>query len=190
MIVRRTLVALSFFVACGVAWAQKQTLTMDTASSQVHFNLSDPLHAVHGTFRVQNGSVFFDHKGGTMGGRIAVDAASGQSGNGARDKKMTEDELKANKFTTVTFDPQRYNGTLAPTGDSEIVVDGVFTLLGTPHEITVPMKVHMDGTHCKAVGSFTIPYVKWGLKDPSILMLRVGKDVAIDLVLVGEVSGS
>ena len=187
---RRFLIAFVLLIACGTALSQKQTLHMDSASSEIHFNLSDPLHAVHGTFHMQDGSIAFDRKDGTMSGRIAVDAASGQSGNGTRDRKMTDDELKASEFTMVTFDPQRYSGTLNLTGDSEITVVGVFTLMGTPHEITVPMKVHVDGSRCRAVGSFTIPYVKWGLKDPSILMLRVGKDVAIDLILVGNITGS
>ena len=123
-----------------------------------------------------------------MAGTIAVDARSGNSGNGGRDKKMTEEELKAPSFSTVTFAPKRFSGRLAPTGDSSIVVDGTFTLLGTPHEISVPMQVHLDGSQCKAAGAFPIPYVKWGMKDPSNFILHVGKEVTIDLILVGTVT--
>lgn len=168
--------------------AQRQTLNLDPANSEIHFTLGDPIHAVHGTFRIQTGVIAFDHKDGQMNGTIAVDARSGDSGNSSRDKKMTDDELKAPSFSTVTFAPKHYSGPLAPSGDSTITVDGTFTLLGTPHEISVPMNVHLVESQCKATGSFAIPYVKWGMKDPSSFILRVGKEVTIDLVLVGLVA--
>ena len=122
-----------------------------------------------------------------MGGSIAVDAASGQSGNAKRDGKMASDELKADSFRSVTFSPKHYTGTLAPSGDSTLTVEGTFTLLGTPHPITVPMKVHREGPAVSATGSFIVPYVQWGLKDPSIFVLRLGKDVTIKLSLAGTI---
>lgn len=90
--------------------------------------------------------------------------------------------------TTLTFQPQNYQGTIAPTGDSTIQVAGAFTLHGTSHDIVVPMQVYIDGTHLTAKGSFVVPYVKWGLKDPSVFILKVVKEVHIDLNLVGTVS--
>jgi hypothetical protein len=47
------------------------------------------------------------------------------------------------------------------------------------------MKVHVSGDQLHATGSFAVPYVQWGLKDPSTLMLRVNKEVQIDLSLNG-----
>ena len=84
--------------------------------------------------------------------------------------------------------PHNYQGTIAPTGDSTIQVSGTFTLHGTPHEITVPVQIHMDGSNCTVKTHFTVPYVKWGLKDPSVFILKVSKDVDIDLTLVGHLS--
>ena len=167
--------------------AQEQTLQIDPAKSDIQFTLEDPLHAVHGTFHVQSGSVRFA-KEGRMSGTVAVDAGSGDSGNGSRDKKMRNDELKAPTFSTVTFAPKRYTGALAASGDSNITVDGTFTLLGTPHEISVPMQVHLSDRACKATGTFDIPYVQWGMKDPSNFLLKVGKVVTVNLTLVGPVS--
>lgn len=173
----------------GAALGQKQTLHLDANKSEVHFNLKDPLHAVNGSFKVKDGTISFNRKDGAMDGGIVVDAGSGRSGNDTRDQRMAKEELKTESFATVTFAPRRFAGNLGTSGDSEIAVEGTFTLLGTPHEITVPLKVHMEGTQCRAAGSFTVPYVKWGLKDPSWMMLRVGKDVVVDLVLAGSVSG-
>ncbi len=65
---------------------------------------------------------------------------------------------------------------------------GIFTLLGTPHEITVPMLVHLDGKGANAKAHFVVPYVQWGLKNPSFLIWKADDDVAIDLNLTGTLS--
>lgn len=175
-------------LAGGSALAQQQVMHVDTAKSSVQFTLGDPLHSVHGTFRLESGEISFASAGGQMSGAVVVNAASGDSGNSSRDKKMTNDQLKASTFTTVSFKPQHYTGTLNPTGDSNITVDGVFTLLGTPHDISLPVHVHRDGNHLDATGTFIVPYVKWGVKDPSNFLLKVSKEVSIQISLTGTVS--
>ncbi|HUY95275.1 MAG TPA: hypothetical protein VMU71_08240 [Terracidiphilus sp.] len=52
------------------------------------------------------------------------------------------------------------------------------------------VQVHIDGENLAVKGSFVVPYVKWGLKDPSVFILKVAKEVHIDLDLVGTVSGA
>jgi hypothetical protein len=72
--------------------------------------------------------------------------------------------------------------------DSAIQVSGVFTLLGTPHDLTIPMQIHIGDSKATARTHFVVPYVQWGLKNPSFLFWKAEKDVAIDLNLVGQVS--
>ncbi|MDE3103590.1 MAG: YceI family protein [Acidobacteriota bacterium] len=177
--------ALAWTMAATAAQAEN-VYRIDPAKSEVHFTLVDVLHTVHGTFRLQPSEITFAPDGNAMGGMIVVDARSGVSGNSIRDHRMTDEELKAPSFSTVTFAPRRFKGTLPASGDGKIEVVGMFTILGSSHEITVPMQVHVEGTQCKAVGSFPVPYVAWGLKDPSTLMIKVEKQVAIDLVLAGQ----
>jgi polyisoprenoid-binding protein YceI len=137
---------------------------------------------------VQSGSIDYDQSASKISGGVVVAAGSGKTGNDSRDKKMNKDVLKVQKYTSVSFAPKSYTGTIAASGDSTIQVAGVLTLLGTPHDITIPMQVHIDGTRCTAQAHFVIPYVEWGLKNPSFLVWKAENDVAIDLSLVGRLS--
>jgi len=181
---------LTFLLPLGltVAAQAQQTLTVDPSASSVAFALTGTGHEVHGTFHVTSGTVQFDRSAPKMSGSIVVSAASGDSGDNGRDKNMHNQVLDVEHYADVTFQPLSYQGSIADSGDSTIQVAGVFTLHGTPHDITVPMQVHIDGTHLTAKGSFVVPYVKWGLKDPSIFILKVAKEVHIDLNLAGTVT--
>jgi polyisoprenoid-binding protein YceI len=143
---------------------------------------------VNGTFHVHKGTVEFDPGAKKISGSVVVAADSGDSGEPGRDKKMNSDVLEVAKFSEVTFAPKSYRGTIAASGDSTIQVTGTFTLHGTPHDLTVPMQIHIDGRSLTAKTHFTVPYVKWGLKDPSVFILKVAKEVDIDLTLAGNVT--
>jgi polyisoprenoid-binding protein YceI len=181
---RNALILLTAAVSPCIIHAEDK-LSLDTNRSEVHFTLTDTLHTVQGTFRIQQGEVTFDPASGKASGSILVDALSGQSGNSVRDHRMAKDELKATDYKTVTFAPTRFTGTFNPEGDSTLQVHGLFTLIGTPHEIDVPMQVQVNGQQIHAVGSFVVPYVQWGLRDPSTFMIKVNKEVHVDLDLSG-----
>jgi polyisoprenoid-binding protein YceI len=172
------------------AYAQHQTFTIAPDASTVAYSLGGSAHDTHGSFHIKDGSIDFDRTAGTISGSVEVAAGSGNSGNQSRDKKMTNDVLDATHFADVTFVPHSYQGTIGPTGDSTIQVTGTFTLHGVPHDITIPMQVHIDGVHCVAKAHFSVPYVKWGLKDPSMFILKVSKEVDIDLTLAGNLSSA
>ena len=143
---------------------------------------------VNGTFHIQSGSIEFDRSAARMSGSVAVLAGSGKTGNDSRDKKMNKDILKVDQYATVSFAPKAYTGTIASSGDSTIQVSGVITLLSNPHDLTIPMQIHMDGSKATARAQFVVPYVQWGLKNPSFMFWKAENDVAIDLNLVGQVS--
>jgi polyisoprenoid-binding protein YceI len=171
-----------------IVFAQSKTLTVKPDQSEVVFSLGDVLHSVHGTFHVESGSVQFELNSPQMTGSVVVAAGSGKSGNDTRDHRMSADVLNAPQFAEVTFNPKHLNGSISATGDSTVQVDGVFTLHGTPHDLTVPMQIHIEGESCTAKTHFTIPYVKWGLKDPSTFLLHVSKEVNMDITFVGQLS--
>ena len=175
-------------ILAPAAFAQHQTVVVNPGASEVKMTLKTTHEIVNGTFHVQSGSFEFDRGTPNISGSITVDAGSGKTGNQSRDKKMDKDVLKASQYTTVSFAPKTYAGNIAPSGDSNIQVTGIFTLLGTPHEITVPVQMHLDGGSAIAKAQFVVPYVQWGLKNPSFLFWKADNDVAIDLNLVGTLS--
>jgi polyisoprenoid-binding protein YceI len=180
-------VALALIFA-PAALAQHQTFVVNPYASEVKMTLKTTHEVVNGTFHIQSGSIEFDRRAQTISGSVVVAAGSGKTGNDSRDKKMNKDILKVDQYTTVSFAPKIYTGTIAPSGDSTIQVNGVFTLLGNPHDLTIPMRIHMDGSKATAKAQFVVPYVQWGLKNPSFLIWKAENDVAMDLNLVGQVS--
>jgi polyisoprenoid-binding protein YceI len=172
----------------SVLSAQQQTFTVNPDTCRVAFSLGGNTHHVDGTFHVRSGSIKFDQGAQTISGSVIVAAGSGNSGDSGRDKKMNADVLDVAHYTDVSFVVKSYQGTVAASGDSTIQVTGVFTLHGTPHDLTIPMQIRVDGSALVAKTRFQVPYVQWGLKDPSIFILKVAKVVDIDLMLAGSLT--
>ena len=173
-------------ILAPVALAQHQTFVVDPNASEVKITLKTTHELVNGAFHIQSGSIEFDRSTPKMSGSVVVLAGSGKTGNGSRDKKMNKDILEVEQHATVSFEPKSYAGAIALSGDSTIQVSGIFTLLGTPHEITIPILVHLEGATALVKAHFVVPYVQWGLKNPSFLIWKADNEVGIDLVLTGR----
>ncbi len=179
-----TAVALAATLAAGQL--QQATLNFVPTQTSVKFTLGDVLHTVHGSFNLKSGVIHFDPANNTINGQIVVAAGSGNSGNNSRDRKMNREILESDHYPEVTFRPDRVEGTVLPQGASTVQVHGMFGLHGAEHEITVPAHIELAPDHWSLAVHFDIPYVKWGLKDPSTFILRVEKTVAIDLRASGD----
>jgi hypothetical protein len=182
-----TIFALAVLLAPG-AMAQHQTFVANPDASEVKMTLKTTHEVVNGAFHIQSGSLEFDRTAAKISGSVVVLAGSGKTGNGSRDKKMNKDILEVEQHATVSFEPKSYAGAIAPSGDSTIQATGIFTLLNTPHEITIPILVHIESTTATVKAHFVVPYIQWGLKDPSFLFWKADKDVTIDLFLTGRLS--
>jgi len=175
-----------FAFASAVAAAQ-MSVEFDPGKTEVVFVLSDVLHTVHGTFRLKEGRVSFDPASTEMSGEIVVDAGSGSSGSNARDKRMTRDILEAQRFPEIRFNPTGSTGTISPNGVSDVQITGAFLIHGQAHPVSIPMHVQMSQDQVTATGKFVVPYVQWGMKNPSNFLLKVNDKVEIDLNAVAHV---
>jgi polyisoprenoid-binding protein YceI len=187
VLLRKLILAGIVVFAVRAATAQDTALQLDPAQSTVKFTLGDVLHTVHGSFQLKSGGLRFNSLSGEVSGQIVVDAKSGESGSGQRDRKMHREILESERYPEITFRPDHILGTVAPQGKSAVQVHGIFSIHGTDHEITVPAEVELAPDRWTAIVHFTIPYVKWGMKNPSTLFLRVNDSVQIDLAGSGRV---
>jgi polyisoprenoid-binding protein YceI len=165
--------------------AAQYSLELKPGATKIEWTLGDVLHTVHGTFQMKRGSIVFDPETGAASGEIVVDVASGQSGNGARDRRMQENVLESAKFPEAVFVPARIEGKLIPDGSSDVKIYGTFRIHGAAHEITMNVKSHIADDHIDAQLTFDIPYVAWGMKDPSTFVLKVSKTVQLSVQTSG-----
>ncbi|MGH9436452.1 MAG: YceI family protein [Terriglobia bacterium] len=168
--------------------AKELSIDLNPAKTKIVFVLSATFHIVHGTFDITEGHLLFDPSTGAMKGDIVVNAASGNSGNGMRDRRMTREVLQAQRFPQIRFAPDAYSGTITANGASNIDVHGVLMIHGQAHKITLPMQVRMSHDEVTAKGKLVVPYVKWGMKNPSRLFLKVSKNVELDITAVGRIA--
>lgn len=167
--------------ASAPAQTQEDVLDFVPAQTTVHFTLDASFHAVHGSFNLKRGAVHFSPSTGTISGEIVIDAPTGQSGNDGRDRKMHKEVLESSRYSEIVFRPDRVEGNVAPQGSSTVQVHGTFSLHGADHEITVPVQVEMAPNGWTVTCHFSVPYVKWGLKNPSNFILHVSEAVDIDI---------
>jgi polyisoprenoid-binding protein YceI len=170
--------------------ANEIVLGIDPAQSKVHWTLGTTLHTVHGTFAFKKGTIQLDPASGKASGEIVVTATSGESGNDSRDKKMHKDVLESAQYQDVLFRPDRVNGKIAPQGTSTVQVHGMFVLHGREHELVVPVQAELAGDHWTGSANFNIPFIDWGLKNPSSFFLKVEHAVQIQLELKGRLQNA
>lgn len=161
------------------------SLVVDPSQSKVHFAVDSTLHTVHGTFALKSGNLHFDPDTGKAAGEIIVLATSGDSSNSSRDGKMHKVVLESTKFPDVVFRPTQVEGKVAPSGNSDVKLHGIFVLHGSEHELTVPVHAEMSNGTWKGAAKFDVLYIKWGLKDPSNWLLKVKPVVQVDVDLAG-----
>lgn len=189
---RATLLAgIALLAAPVIASAEPAVgVQLDPQRTNISFTLGDALHTVHGTFHLKQGALQLDPASGKLTGEIVVDARSGESGSGMRDRKMHREVLESDRYPEIAFHPDRVEGTIILQGKSSVGIHGLFFIHGSDHEITVPAEVEMSSDHWTAKMHFAVPYAKWGMKNPSTLFLRVSESVDIDLTATGTVTQS
>jgi polyisoprenoid-binding protein YceI len=170
--------------------AQGSAVQVDPAQTKIEFTLGSTLHAVHGAFALKRCSIRYDPASGSISGAIVVDATSGESGNTGRDQRMHREILESAKYPEIVFTPVQIKGSVAPSGPSNVEVSGKFSLHGKDHDVTLPVEIVIDGTKLQLTTHFVIPYVEWGLKNPSTFLLRASDKVEIEIHAAGRLENA
>ncbi len=175
-------------LAPGAARASERQLDLAAEATRVTIALPATGHDVEGSFHLTRGSLRFDSASGAASGEIVVDATGGETGNKSRDKTMRQDVLEIVKFPEIVLAIDRVEGTVPESGKGEFTLHGTFQLHGVAHPLALPVKAEIQGTRAVAETSFAVPFVEWGLHDPSIFFLRVDPVVTVSVHAEGNLS--
>ncbi|MFZ0619760.1 MAG: YceI family protein [Candidatus Acidiferrales bacterium] len=182
-----------WMIAALPARAQDTVYTLDAAQTQIHYELSATLHTVHGVFKLKSGKIRFDAHTGKASGAIVVDATSGNSGTESRDAKMHASVIESAKYPEFVFTPTHVKGAIpsghGSPGASQMEVQGTFRIHGQDHPLILIFQVQPpSGGELRASTNFSIPYVQWGMKNPSTFLLHVGEQVDVEVQAEGRLS--
>ena len=163
------------------------TLTLDPAASEISFEVGSTLHTVEGTARLVSGVLHFDPAGGPAGGTIEVDATSLETGNGMRDDKLHGSVLESQRYPRIVFHASRLVVPGPGESGTDVRMEGTLDLHGGSWPLTIPATVHRTGETVEIEAHFPVPFVEWGLEDPSIFLLSVDKVVQVHVRARGRI---
>jgi polyisoprenoid-binding protein YceI len=167
--------------------AERVRLALNPRECEINFSLGAVLHTVRGTFEVKGGNLRLDIRSGEISGRIVVDVTSGNTGEVERNRLMHQDVLESARFPEAIFSPDRLIGQPALSGESDLGIHGILRIHGQDHEVTLPARVTIENARLTAKSRLSIPYVKWGMRDPSTLILWVSKTVEVEINVAGTI---
>ena len=155
-------------------------LVFDPEATEVTFELGAALHTVNGSADLERGELVLDLADRTVRGEVVVDAESARTGKPKRDRHMHRQVLLSAEHPRIVLRPRSWQGELDLEQDGTVTVRGMLELVGEEHEVELPVAVRPEGEDLVTVDfELEIPYVEWGLEDPSTFLLRVEKTVTV-----------
>ena len=163
-------------------------ITLDPARTEVSFSLGALFHTVQGRGVPRAATLDFAPEEGLLTGSVILAAAGLTTENESRDKKMQEEVLKSPIHPDIVLELKRAEGPFDPETGGDLQVEASLHLLGKSHPVSFPLEVTIlmdEEGGFRAKGAFMVPYVAWGLKDPSKVFLRVDKEVQVSFSTAG-----
>jgi hypothetical protein len=102
---------------------------------------------------------------------------------------MHKEILESARYAAIAFRIDSVEGKVQ-SGVFSTQVHGVFELHGSKHEVSVPVQAELAGDRWTGTAQFSVPYVEWGLKNPSTFLLKVDKAMNVTVELKGNVTNS
>ena len=164
---------------------------LDNDRSRLDIHASSSVHPIHTAAHVEgwieatvraDGSV---DTGKDISGAVQLDLGGMRSGNPLIDRE-SERRLDIDRYPTVQGELNALGPTERP---DEYTAAGTLTFHGVTHDISGVLRVEQDGGGLSVVGETTIDITDFNVKPPSLLVLKVHKDVRVELHAVAVAGG-
>ena len=101
---------------------------------------------------------------------------------------MGREVLDAVRFPEIHFRSKKVTGRALPNGAYDLSLVGDLSLHGVTQEITLPVKVTLQGRSLKATGETTVRHDQFGMKPVSAGggTVKVANEIRIDFEIVAE----
>jgi polyisoprenoid-binding protein YceI len=163
------------------ARGETRLLQLDPASTRITFTLPATLHTVEGSVPLLRGTIRFDPAGGPAEGEVVADARGATTGLSSRDARMHGEILESQRFPTIVLRPEHLDVSRRDAHSAEVELRGALEIHGSSHPVTLPARLTADGDHLTIESTFVVPFVSWGMEDPSNFLLRVDPQVTVQL---------
>lgn len=177
----RALLIVSILVFAAPAAAEPYRLVLDPAATEIAFTLGARLHTVRGRFALAAGELTFDPETGAAAGEIRVDARSGDTGIGRRDRVMHEEVLDSARHPLLVLRPERIEVSRKSADALAGTLFGRFEVRGGSHPVALAFEGSRQGERARVRVRFEVPWVAWGLPNPSNALLRVDETLAVEV---------
>ncbi|MGV8042318.1 MAG: YceI family protein [Thermoanaerobaculaceae bacterium] len=168
--------------------AEELVLRLDPAETTVRFTLQATMHTAEGVVPVASGEIRFDRATGLASGQVVLDARRATTSSKRRDEKMHAEVLESGRYPTIVFVPTRLEAKEDAPDRGTVKLWGTLSIHGTDHPVELVAAVRREGDRVVADARLVVPYVAWGMHDPSVLVLRVAKQVEVRIHAVGTLS--
>ena len=185
-------------LAPRIAAAQPAELhyTIDSAGSELAWELPATLHTVHGKAPELSGSV--DAVPGENGAwdiqaRVVVKAAAMVTGNASRDRNMREKVLETDRYPEIVFEARRIRADLSRLRPGErftAEAEGDLTVHGKTAPLRVPIDVLVQADSVVLEGSFPLSWKQYELNDPSFGIVTVRDPLKVKFRFIARIAGS
>jgi len=163
--------------------------------SSVRFDARATGHTVHGVTQQVSGEVVFDPEDLAKNARVTlqVQAATLNTGNKVRDRKMRESHLETERHPLIGFRSSKVEA-IAPSlreGETqEMNVSGTLSLHGVDRNIVFPVKAVRRGGDLLVSGETTLRMSDYGIPVPGFLFVKVQDQVKVMFEVVAAPDGT
>jgi polyisoprenoid-binding protein YceI len=159
---------------------------LDPERTSIEMRLGATLHTVSGTFELVRGEVRFWDTTGIASGELVVDARSGSTGIGLRDRSMHEKVLESELYPLVVFRPRGLEAERL--GDTyHVRLSGLLEMHGQSRPFVLPLQVRGSEDDVAIEGRVWIDYPRWGMKRAGNFVFRVADRVEIEVKARGAI---